>query len=229
MLALLFTGVTYVIDLRGQDRADRRQARQDLSQTISDIEALPRAYMEQINDEDPNISETAYSLFIGELVAAIAHAEDIRDAHPGIFETVDVYVIGNAQLILSNFDLAVEQLADAEDLAVRGGDTVVATAARRGLGTAYFGLERPEEARAAFQRASSMEGFHNIPETVVNGNRFTTLKYWVGAELTYGDCLAAAERFGELETTGRQVYLPGDSVDANASIEGLRAALEVCW
>jgi len=42
MLALLFTGVTYVIDLRGQDRADRRQARQDLSQTISDIEALPR-------------------------------------------------------------------------------------------------------------------------------------------------------------------------------------------
>ena len=229
-LALLFSAVTYLVERRGQERADERQARAELTETIRRMSELPRVYLDLLKGEDdPNVTETAYSIQISELQTLAAQAERIRSAYPDIVEPADLYAIGSAHFNLEDLGRARAMLESTEELALAEDDALVTTAARRSLAWTHFGLGQLDEGRSAFSRALSMEGLSSVPDSVAIGNEIRTRQFWVAAEVQVGACLEAIDQFGELERVSpewKSPVLAGDT--AIDPTEQLRSAVEQC-
>lgn len=229
-LGLGFSAITYMIDRQGQQREDERQARAELSQTVREMSGLERVYFDLVNDDDPLVAQSAYSVEISELQTLAAQAERITSAYPNIVESADLLAIGYAHFNLEDYDRAQVVLSEAEGRSVAEDDTLVATGARRALAYTYFGLGQLDEGRSTFERALSMDGFDDIPESIRVGNEIRTRQFWVNAEVAVGECVEAVNQFVQYERMAAEFYPSTQAAGGlgRSPVDTLRSLVESC-
>jgi hypothetical protein len=224
VLGLAFAVLTYVLDSRSQDRADRRAARAELTELVQSISELPRLYATLPTDQG-SMLVAGTSAYTAELLSLVSQAERVVAESATVAGSGDYMAIANAHLQLGNYTRAVETFGVAEGMATDEGDQVVATAARRGLGLAGFASGAVEEGRRAFRRAVEMGDF-DVVESVRDGNKVLTLFQWIGAEAATGNCEQAEALLADLKSSRpSQIAVAAENLDALvADLEGAVAS-----
>ena len=187
---LLVIGVlAWTVIVRGQERADRRAARAELTQVMGSISGLPRLYGTFTTGDDAS-KEAASAAYNTELSALVAQAERIVADHEQIAAAADYLSIGVAHVRLASYDRAIPALGRAEHMAVREKDSQVGIASQRALAVAFFAAGDPAQGRAAFDRALAGAEF-DLPDQVLRDQSVVTLSQWIHAEVSMSSCDAA--------------------------------------
>lgn len=188
VVALLFTGVTYWVDRRSQDREDARSARSELTAVVGQIAAVPRLYAAQA---DTGAVLDSSSQANSELLVLATQAEQLMSDHSSIVGPADHLAVGFAHLRLLNFARALEQFQVAEALAAERDDRSVGNAARLQAAQARFGLGRIAEGRIAYEQAIDRLDTAGNSRLVEEAEIDYILYLWLNAEAVYGDCASA--------------------------------------
>jgi tetratricopeptide (TPR) repeat protein len=188
-LALVIGVASWRIVVHGQDRADQRAARSELTQIVESMSGLPRLYG-AITSGDDAAKQANWSAYNSELNALVAQAERIVAEHGAIAAGADYLSIGVAHVRLAAYDRAIPALEQAEQLAVQQKDSLVGIASQRALAVAHFAAGDPAEGRDAFDRALAAEDF-DLPEQVLRDHSVVTLSQWIQAEVSMSSCEAA--------------------------------------
>ena len=207
VIALRFTATTYWVDRQGQDRADDRQARAELTDMVGRMAALPREYG-LLNGASSDVDVNAVSSnFNSELLVLVSQAERLVDQHPSIASPTDWLSIGFAHYTLSNFDQAIDAFREAREHVVSKSDARVATAAKMDEAAALFGLGRFAAGRAMFERA--IDDMRRGPGIQADYDVDFIRRRWAQNEIGVGRCDNAARQI-------QQMALPGNRDDAFA-------------
>jgi len=196
--ALLFSATTYWIDRSGQDRADDRQARSELTDVVGKMAALPREYAALPVPEggaDPGIVS---SNFTSELIVLVAQAERLVDGYPGIVGPADYLSIGFAHLNLGNYVQAIDAFDAAKASAAAVSDERLAMAALTDSAVARFGLGRPSAGRSLFRRAIARAGENGPSAAQIRTDVDFILRRWAQTELVVGGCDRASALVAEI-------------------------------
>jgi tetratricopeptide (TPR) repeat protein len=184
---LLFSAATYFFNRQDQNEADERQARNELTEIVGQMAALPRQYDNLlVPTADPQAVQAEAAHFRAELVVLVSQAERLSSDYPSIVGAEDVYTIGDAHSQLGNHDLALASFARAEKLALEEGDSLIGEAARLGAGQALFKLERFDDGRKMYRRAISHPGF-DLPQYEAESQEADVLAGWATSELEARD------------------------------------------
>ncbi len=209
-LGFVFGLVTWTIDQRAQDRADRRQARSELTGILSDLAALPRQYTPLLLEADGVLEQNLTSLYADEAKVLIAQARAIVESSPDITTAGDYLAIGNGQWFAQDSTGAVDSWRTAEVLAVDDDATNTATVIRRILGFRLLQLGFLDEGRKTFQRAVEWDGL-TAPEGLLRtAEKADTHSQWAVAEASIGDCRRA---LGQVDLARSAVPRPGEVFD----------------
>lgn len=198
VIALLFSASTYWIDRRGQDRADQRQARSELTEVVGKMAALPREYATLTvpsNGVDP---ATLGANFTSELIVLVAQAERLVDDNPSIVGPADRLSIGTAHLNLGNYEEAVAAFAAAKRQAAAESDERLVMASLTDAAVAEFGLGRAGRGRTGFRRAIRRAGTDARSGAQIRTDVDFILRRWAQTELVIGNCQGAAELIAEI-------------------------------
>jgi hypothetical protein len=192
LLGLMFTVTTYWLGQRSAARDDRRQARAELTDVVSELTSMPRTYAQLAADGSVLAQLDLSSSLYTEAVVLVAQAETLVAEHPAIVRATDRFAIGEAFARLGVFDRGFENFATAEELASADDDYTLALSARRGMAGALFGLERPEEGRQLFESIVAADGIETLPSSIEVNNEWFTLTVWIRTETMFGNCAEAS-------------------------------------
>jgi len=202
VIALAFSAMTYWIDRQGQDRADDRQARAELTDMVGKMAALPREY--RLFDgsnaaADPN---AVSSNFNSELLVLVAQAERLVDEHPSIASPADWLSIGFAHFTLSNYEQAVDAFQAARTKVVSRSDERVAMASMMNEAAALFGLDRTDDGRTMFERAIARARTDGRSQLQIDYDVDFIRRRWAQIEMSTGNCLNALRQIDRMALQG---------------------------
>jgi tetratricopeptide (TPR) repeat protein len=200
---LLFSAATYFFNRQDQNEADERQARNELTEIVGQMAALPRQYDNLLVPSDPQAAQAEAGHFRAELVVLVSQAERLSSDYPSIVGAEDVYTIGDAHRQLGNNDLALASFTQAAKLALEEGDALIGGAARSGAGQSLFKLDRFDDGRKMFRRAIAHTGF-DVPQYEEESQEADILAGWAASELEARGgphCPEARQLVAELESS----------------------------
>lgn len=208
--ALLFSASTYWIDRRGQDRADDRQARSELTEVVGKMAALPRDYAVLTLPGSGADAGAVSSNFTSELIILVAQAERLVADYSSVAGPADYLSIGFAHLNLGNYEQAIDAFDAAKRRAAAESDERLVTAALTDSAVARFGLGRAGTGRALFRRAIARAGENGRSAAQIRTDVDFILRRWAQTELVVGNCATASELIGQIGVPGTRAAALGD-------------------
>jgi len=196
---LLFSGITYLFNRHDQQRADKRAARTELTNVLTQLDGIDREYasVPVPNDpEDPSaVQRQRQGLANTERLPLVLQAEQIFKQNPSIFGAADYLSLGYAQMSLGGSD----NLLRARDYNVRAEEQATAQNARYLVTAARINLGRVDYLLQDFRRGSAtfralLHERAGAPATVTDSQAGIALE-WLRAASVIGSC----DSYGDLK------------------------------